>query len=85
MFVSFTPINCIVLDDVFGILHVYLLRAVVHGRVGVLLALSETPLGRVPKQVLQGQWLQVQPFLLRKRAQERNEKEVNLKNNQFIQ
>jgi hypothetical protein len=36
----------------------------VHGHDGVLFALIETPLGRVPKQVLQRGWVQVYAFVL---------------------
>ena len=50
---------------VYWILFCYFLCVDVHGRVRMLLALPETPLGGIPEQILQRQWVQVQPLLLR--------------------
>ena len=45
------------------VLLVHLRRADVHGHLGVLPTHTQTPLGRVPEQVLQGHRLQVRALL----------------------
>jgi hypothetical protein len=56
MFVSYilSSYIFIVLDVLFSILLIHILRADVYGRFGMFLALSQTSLGRILKQVLQG-------------------------------
>jgi len=56
-----------VLDALSWILLVHILCSIVHGCTWMLLALPQIALGWIPKQILQGQWLQIYAFLVRKR------------------
>jgi vacuolar-type H+-ATPase subunit I/STV1 len=61
---------CIAVFIILWFLHHYIRCAYVHGHDGVLTSHSETSLGGVPEQILQGKWLQIQPLLLCKCPQE---------------
>ena len=56
------------------VFHNHFRSADVHGLNGVLFAHSQTSLGGIPEQVLQGKWVQVQPLFLHRSSQERDEK-----------
>lgn len=75
-FVVLLILISIVFLPVLGILHLHFLGADVHGHIRVLLAYSQTALGRVPEQVLQGIWLQVHSFLFQDRVGGGNEEKM---------